>query len=161
MLLWDSQRRRRLVPTQNQEIKANWRVTIRLSAVRLSNNQTRWYRGNRWGRPTNQLLVTKRSKLLLSFLQQPSTTKDLIQGNPYSHGMCKKETGTPSMVPKRKRAWEDSNLVPTRGRRHGQAICTTVFQITFNFKQYSELYSESRILRFWFDSHWRHIPFSI
>ena len=119
MLLWDSQRRRRLVPTQNQEIKANWRVTIRLSAVRLSNNQTRWYRGNRWGRPTNQLLVTKRSKLLLSFLQQPSTTKDLIQGNLYSHGMCKKETGTPSMVPKRKRAWEDSNLVPTRGRRHG------------------------------------------
>ena len=38
--------------------------------------------------------------------------KDLIQGNPYSHGMRKKETGTSRVAPKRKRAWEDSNPIP-------------------------------------------------
>ena len=62
--------------------------------------------GKKWGRPRRQLQVTKRRKLLLSFLQPPSKTKDLIQGNPYSHGMHKKGTEMPAVVPKRKRAWK-------------------------------------------------------
>ena len=32
---------------QRRETEANWRVIVRLPAMRLSNNQTRWYRGNR------------------------------------------------------------------------------------------------------------------
>ena len=46
-------------------------------------------------------------------------TEDLIQGNPHSHGMGNKGTGTPRVVPKRKRSWEDSNPVAKRGSRHG------------------------------------------
>ena len=33
--------------------------------------------------------------------------------------------------------------------------------ITFKFQWHSKLYSELWILRFWFDSHWKHTPFSI
>ena len=51
--------------------------------------------------------------------KHPSKIKDLIQGNPYSHGMRKKGKGTLRMVPKRKRAWEDSNPFTKRGSRHG------------------------------------------
>ena len=46
----------------------------------------------------------QKRKLLLSFLQDPSETKFLIQGNPYPHGIRKKETGAPRVVPKRKQA---------------------------------------------------------
>ena len=100
MLLWDSQPRRRVMLRQRWETEANWRVIIRLPVIRLSNNQTQWYMGKRWRRPTRQLLAAKRRKLLLSFLQHPSKTKDLIQGNFYSHGIRKKGS-----IPKRKRAW--------------------------------------------------------
>ena len=75
--------------------------------------------GEWWGRSTRQLLATKRWKLLLSFFQPPSKTKDLVQGNPHSHGMRKKGAGTLKVVPRRKRAWEDSNLITKRGSRHG------------------------------------------
>ena len=133
LLLWYSQPRRRVVLRQHRETEANWRVIVRLLAMRLSNNQTLWYRGKRWGRPTRQLLVTKRRKLLLSFLQHPSKTKDLIQGNPYSHGMRKKGTETLTVAPKRKRAWKDSNSVTKRGSRHGPVIFTEIFSVIFKF----------------------------
>ena len=97
-----------------RKTEANWRVIVHLSPMRLSNNETQWYRGKRWGRPTRQLLTNKRRKLLLSFLQHPSKTKDLIQGNPCSHGMRKRGTGTSRVVPKRRRACEDSNPVTKR-----------------------------------------------
>ena len=64
----------------------------------------------------NKTAATKREKLSLSFLQPPSKTKDLIQGNPYSHAMHKEGTGTPRVVPKRKRlgkiqAWSQKEVV--------------------------------------------------
>ena len=90
MLLWDSQPRRREVPRQYREMETKWRVIVHLPAMRLSNNQTRWYEEKRWGRPARQLLATKRRKLLLSCLQPPTKTKYLIQGNPYLHGMRNK-----------------------------------------------------------------------
>ena len=79
MLLWDSQPRRRVMLRQRRETEANWRVINRLPVMRLSNNQMQWYMGQRWRRPTRQLLAAKRRKLLLSFLQHPSKTKDLTQ----------------------------------------------------------------------------------
>ena len=119
MLLSDNQPHRRVVLRQRWEMEANWKVIVRLLAVRLSNNQTRWYRGKRCRRSTKQLLATKRRKFLLRFLHHPSKTKDLIQGNPSSHGMHKNGTGTPRVVPKRKRSGEDSNSVTKRVSRHG------------------------------------------
>ena len=143
-----------------RKTEANWRVIVHLPPMRLSNNETQWYRGKRWGRPTRQLLTNKRRKLLLSFLQHPSKTKDLIQGNPCSHGMRKRGTGTSRVVPKRRRACEDSNPVTKRASWHRYVICTEIFSIIFNFQWHSELYSELWILRFWFDSHWRYVPLS-
>ena len=101
MLLQGSQPCRRVVLRQFRETETNCRVIIRLPAMRLSNNQTQWYRGKRCGRAMKRLLATKRRKFLLSFLQHQLKTKDLIQGNPYSHGMCKRGTGMPRVVPKR------------------------------------------------------------
>ena len=103
---------------QRRETEANWRVIVRLPAMRLSNNQTRWYRGNRYGRPTRQLLAHKKETLTV-IPPDLLKTEDLIQGNPYPHGMGKKGTGTPRVVLKRKRSWEDSNPVTKRGSRHG------------------------------------------
>ena len=50
-----------------------------------------------------------------SFTIIPVTPKGLIQGSPYSHGMYKNGTETAKVVPKRKRAWEDSNPGITKG----------------------------------------------
>ena len=55
----------------------------------------------------------------------PVKTRRLNTGR--SHGMCKKGSGTPTVIQTRKKTWEDSNRVPKRGRRHGLLICTTVF----------------------------------
>ena len=126
MLLWDSQPHRSVVLRQRREMEPNWRVIVRLPEMRLS-KQTRWYKERMWGRPTKLLLATARRKLLLSLLQHTSKTKDLIQGNPYSYGMRKKGTRTLRMVPKRKRAREDSNLVM------GRLFAHKYFQLHSNF----------------------------
>ena len=118
-LLRDSQPPRKVVMRKCRETEANWRVIIRLPATRLSNNQTRCYRGKRWGRPTKQLLATKRRKFLLPFLKHPSKTKDLTQGNSYSREMPKIRMGTSRVIPKRNRAREYSNPVTKRGATHG------------------------------------------
>ena len=81
MLLQDSQLRRRVVLMQHRESEVNCRANIPEPVIRLSNSQTRWYRGNSIWRPTKQHLETKRKKLLLLFLQNPLKTKDFIQGN--------------------------------------------------------------------------------
>ena len=49
MLLWDSQPLIRVVLRQCREIKSNWRLIVCLPAMRLSNSQTRWYRGEEVG----------------------------------------------------------------------------------------------------------------
>ena len=63
-----NQPRRRMVLRQCRETEANGRLIVRLPALRLSNNQTWWYKGGRWERQTEQQLATKTRKLLLSIL---------------------------------------------------------------------------------------------
>ena len=124
MLLRDSQQRRRVVLKQRWSTEANWRVIIRLPATT---------RGKSYGRLTKQLLATKRRKILLSFLQHPSNTKDLIPENPYSHGMCKKGTTIPRVAPKIKKSLQDSNPVTKKEVDKGRLFVQGYFQLHSNF----------------------------
>ena len=58
--------------------------------------------GEEVGKAKETATDNQRRKFLLSSLQPPAKSDDLIQGYPYSHRMCKKGMGTPRVVPKKK-----------------------------------------------------------
>ena len=62
MLLWDSQPRRRVVLRQHLQTEAHWRVIVHLPAMRLNNNQTRWYRGRSRGCQRDSCSQTREGK---------------------------------------------------------------------------------------------------
>ena len=79
-----------------REMEANWILIIRLAEMRPSNNQMWWYRVKRCGGQWNSYYQPKEGNSCCHFSN--TKTKDLIQENPYSHGMRKKVTGMPRVV---------------------------------------------------------------
>ena len=82
-------------------MEANQKVIIYLPAMRLSNNQTLWYREKKWGKPTKQQLATKRENSYCHYFNthwKPKffLTRDVQKGHGNTEGGNKK-----------KKAWED------------------------------------------------------
>ena len=144
IMFQDSQPRRRVVLRQRQEKEANSKVTIRLPAMRLSQNAV-----VQKGRSGQQTATANQKEEIRTVIPPASIeNEELNTGKSLLTRNAQEGNRTSRVVPKRKRAWEDSNPIQKEVVEDMDRLFVQQhFQLHSNFNAIVGLYSALLILR--------------